>query len=36
MWRPMQLFLYDWWPMARRIRMCKTLSHAHVKVVQGK
>lgn len=36
MWRPMQLFLYDWWPMARRIRMYKTLSHAHVKVVQGK
>jgi hypothetical protein len=35
MWRPMQLFLYDWWPLARRIRTYKALARAHVKVVQG-
>lgn len=36
MWRPMQLFLYDWWPLARRIRTYRALSRAHVKVIQGK
>lgn len=36
MWRPLQLFLYDWWPLARRIATYKTLAHAHVKVVQAK
>ncbi len=35
MWRPMQLFLYDWWPLARRIRTYKALAHAHVKIVQS-
>ncbi len=36
MWRPLQIFLYDWWPLLRRIRVYKTLGHAHVRVVQGK
>lgn len=36
MWRPLQTFLYDWWPLARRIRVCKTLMNAHVRVIQGK
>ena len=36
MWRPLQTFLYDWWPLARRIRVYKTLTHTHVRVVQGK
>ncbi len=36
MWRPLQIFLYDWWPLVRRIRVYKTLSRAHVRVVQGK
>ena len=36
MWRPLQTFLYDWWPLARRIRVCKNLRQAHVRVVQGK
>lgn len=36
MWRPMQIFLYDWWPLLRSIRVYKTISHAHVRVVQGK
>ena len=36
MWRPLQIFLYDWWPLLRRIRVYKTLSQANVRVVQGK
>jgi len=32
MWRPMQLFLYDWWPLARRIRICKSLGRAVVRI----
>ena len=36
MWLPMQLFLYDWWPLVRRIQTSKALAHARVKVVQGK
>lgn len=36
MWRPMQLFLYDWWPLARRIGTAKSLSHSRIRVVQGK
>lgn len=36
MWRPMQIFFYDWWPLARRIAIAKSLSHARIKVVQGK
>ena len=33
MWRPLQIFLYDWWPLARRIRVYKALQQAHVRVV---
>jgi hypothetical protein len=36
MWRPMQLFLYDWWPMGRRIGTYKALARARVKVIQGR
>jgi hypothetical protein len=36
MWRPLQIFLYEWWPLVRRIRVYKTLRHAQVRVVQGK
>ena len=36
MWRPMQIFLYDWWPIQRKIRLYLKLSSAHVQVVQGK
>jgi hypothetical protein len=36
MWRPMQIFLYDWWPLARRRRLYVSLSHAQVHVLQGK
>jgi hypothetical protein len=35
MWRPMQIFLYDWWPLLRRIRVLANLQHAQVRVVEG-
>jgi hypothetical protein len=36
MWRPMQIFLYDWWPLQKQIHLYLNLSHAHIQVVQGK
>ena len=33
MWRPMQIFLYEWWPLARRGRIYRNLSRARVQVV---
>lgn len=35
MWRPMQLFLYEWWPLARRIGTYRALARAHVKIMQS-
>jgi hypothetical protein len=35
MWRPLQIFLYDWWPLGRRIRVYKALQQAHVRVQQA-
>ena len=32
MWRPMQLYLYDWWPLRRRGRMYEKLSRMPVEV----
>ena len=34
MWRPMQIYLYDWWPLLRRSRVFAKLSHMPVEVVQ--
>jgi hypothetical protein len=34
MWRPMQIYLYDWWPLRRRGRIYKKLSHMSVEVIQ--
>ena len=34
MWRPMQIYLYDWWPLRRRSRIYAKLSHMSVEVVQ--
>ncbi len=34
MWRPMQIYLYDWWPLRRRSRVFVKLSHMPVEVVQ--
>jgi hypothetical protein len=30
MWRPVEIFLYDWWPLLRRRRIYQALGHAHV------
>ena len=34
MWRPMQIYLYDWWPLLRRGRIYAKLSHMPVELVQ--
>ncbi len=34
MWRPMQIYLYDWWPLLRRARIYEKLSHMPVEVMQ--
>ena len=34
MWRPMQMYLYDWWPLRRRGRIYLKLSHMPVEVIQ--
>ena len=36
MWRPLQIFLYDWWPLQKKVRLYQKLGNAHIKVVQGK
>lgn len=33
MWRPLQIFLYDWWPVVRRRRIYRRLGHAGVQVL---
>jgi hypothetical protein len=33
MWRPMEVFLYDWWPLRRERRVYERLSRATVEVV---
>jgi hypothetical protein len=32
MWRPMQIYLYDWWPLRRRGRIYEKLSRMRVEV----
>lgn len=32
MWRPMQIFLYEWWPIVRRGRIYRNLGRATVRV----
>ena len=32
MWRPMEIFLYEWWPLLRTGRLYKKLSRMHVEV----
>jgi hypothetical protein len=36
MWRPMEIYLYDWWPLRRRGRTYSKLSAIPVKVIQKK
>jgi hypothetical protein len=33
MWRPMQLYLYDWWPLQQRGRIFRKLSRMPVEVI---
>ena len=35
MWRPMQMFLYEWWPLLRRSRIYLSLARAQVRVLPG-
>lgn len=34
MWRPMEVYLYDWWPLRRRTLLFRRLSRMPVEVVQ--
>ncbi len=36
MWRPMEIYLYDWWPVRRRARILKKLSRMAVEVRKQK
>ncbi len=36
MWRPLQIFLHDWWPVVRRRRIYRNLGHASVQVLPAK
>ena len=33
MWRPIQIFLFDWWPLARRRRLFATLKEIPIEVI---
>lgn len=33
MWKPMQIFLYEWWPLTRRERVYRHLADARIQVV---
>lgn len=35
MWRPMQIFLYEWWPIVRKRRIYRNLGAATVRVLQA-
>lgn len=34
MWRPMEIYLYNWWPVRRRVRVFRKLSRMPVEVLQ--
>jgi hypothetical protein len=36
MWRPLGIYLYDWWPLLRRQRILKKLSQMPVEVRKPK
>lgn len=33
MWRPLSIFLYEWWPLAADIRLFRRLAHMPIEVV---
>ncbi|MFN0010005.1 MAG: hypothetical protein ACKVS8_00010 [Phycisphaerales bacterium] len=34
MWKPLQMYLYEWWPVRRRVRMFRKLSRMAVQVLE--
>lgn len=32
MWKPLEILLYDWWPVLRDIRLCARLAHVPVEI----
>jgi hypothetical protein len=36
MWRPLEIFLYDWWPLTRNCHTYEDLSRADVQIQPGK
>lgn len=36
MWRPMEIYLYDWWPLRRKLKLMRKLSRMPVKVLLPK
>jgi hypothetical protein len=32
MWRPIEIFLYDWWPISRRLRRLRHIATLPVEV----
>lgn len=32
MWRPLELFLYDWWPIRQRVRLCRQALEAEIEI----
>lgn len=34
MWRPMEIYLYDWWPLQRRGRIYEKLGQMPVELIQ--
>ena len=34
LWRPMEIYLYDWWPLRRRGRILEKLSHIDVELTK--
>ena len=35
MWRPMEIYLYDWWPLRQRGKIFNKLSHMPVEIRKG-
>lgn len=35
LWRPLEIFLYDWWPLVRRRRIYQNLARAQIRVMSG-
>jgi hypothetical protein len=31
-WRPLEIYLYEWWPILRRVRLYRRLAAAHLRV----